>query len=158
MEKKYLKRAAEIALKSGCLRGKRGAVIVGNGKIIAEGCNMPFPDNQFCAEHGCLRDKLNLGLGRELEKCRSIHAEANAIAQAGKQGVELEGSTIYITCQPCMNCAKLIIASGIKKVYYLDKYGDQTPLRLLEKMEVKCQRVKLEGDDPSKRLRDPSGQ
>ncbi len=145
-------------MESGCLRGKRGSVIVKDEEVLVVGFNMPYPENNFCQEHGCLRDKLGLGLGRELEKCRAIHSEAQAICFAAKKGISLDGSTIYITCQPCMNCAKLIIAAGIKEVYYLDRYGDQTSIKLLEKMEVKCQRVKLEEDDPSKRLRDPSGQ
>lgn len=158
MNKKYLRRAAKIALKSGCLRAKRGAVIVRDGEILVEAFSTPYPENNFCAQHGCLRDKLKLGLGRELEKCRSIHAEAKAVSQAAKEGIDLAESTIYVTCQPCMNCTKLILASGIKEVYYLDKYGDTTSLKLLGKMGVKCERVKLEGDDPKERLRDARGQ
>lgn len=158
MNKKYLERAVELAMKSGCLRGKRGSVIVKDGEVLAESFNTPFPENNFCQTHGCLRDKLKLGLGKELEKCRAIHSEAKAISLAAKDGINLEGSTIYITCQPCINCAKLIIASGIVQVYYLDKYGDQTSIKLLGKMGVKYQRANLKDDKPERRLRDVTGQ
>jgi len=158
MNKKYLKQAAEIALKSGCIRGKRGAVIVKNSQVLVKAYNSPYPTNSFCQERGCLRDKLKLGMGKEAEKCRSIHAEAKAIALAAKKGHSLEGTTAYITGMPCINCAKLIIASGIKEVYYLDVHADRTGTMLLGKMGVVCQRVKLEGDKPEKRLRDVGGQ
>ncbi len=153
-----MRRAVEVAMDSGCVRGKRGSVIVKDGDILVEAYNTPYPDNNFCQEHGCLRDKLKLGLGRELEKCRAVHSEAKAISLAAQKGINLDGSTLYVTCQPCMNCAKSIIAAGIKTVYYLDKYGDQTPIKLLEKMGIKCQRVQLEDDKPEERLRDATGQ
>jgi len=153
-----MERAVKVSMDSGCVRGKRGSVIVKDDKILVEAYNTPYPQNNFCRENGCLRDKLKLGLGRELEKCRAVHSEAKAISLAAQKGINLDGSTLYVTCQPCMNCAKSVIAAGIKEVYYLDKYGDQTSIKLLEKMGVKCQRVRLEGDKPEDRLRDPSGQ
>lgn len=155
---KFLKLASKKALKSGCLRAKRGAVVVKGGKVLAWAYNTPFPSNDFCQKHGCLRDKLKLGLGQELEKCRAIHAEALAVSQAAKKGISLKGGTIYITCMPCVNCAKLILGAGIKEVFYLDLYGDQTALALLKKMGLKCQRIKLKNDQPEKRLRDSKGQ
>lgn len=120
--------------------------------------NRIFPQNDFCQRKGCLRDKLKLGLGKEAEKCRSIHAEASAITKAAKIGISLNKATAYITCQPCINCAKLLYAAGIKKVYFLDKHADQTGKLFLEKMGVACQQVKLKGDNPKKRLRDTQGQ
>ena len=158
MNKKYLKQAAEIALKSGCIRGKRGAVFVKDNQVLVKAYNNPYPENDFCQKHGCLRDKLKLGMGKELEKCRSIHAEAKAICLAAQKGISLEGAAAYITSMPCMNCAKLLIASGIKRVYFLDVYADQTALTLLEKMGIKVERGELKGDKPEQRLRDVSGQ
>jgi len=156
--KKLLKRATEIALQSGCLRSKRGAVFVKNGKIIIIAFNTPLPNNDFCSKIGCLRDKLKLGLGKELEKCRAIHAEAKAIAEAAKSGLSLKNTAAYLTCMPCINCAKLLIGAGIKKVYYIDNYGDTTSLTLLEKMGIKCQRVKPKNDKSEERLRDKTYQ
>ena len=153
-----MKRAADLSLKSGCLRAKVATVMVKDDKVLVEAYNRVFPTNEFCAKNGCLRDKLGLGLGREAEKCRSIHSEAGAIAKAGKKGISLAGATAYVTCAPCMNCAKLLVVSGIVQVYYLDNHADKTPLLFLEKMRVGCERMSLVGDKAEKRLRDTGGQ
>lgn len=155
---KYLEVAAKLALKSGCLRAKNGAVLVKKDKVLLSAYNQVFPENQFCQKNGCLRDKLKLGLGKEAEKCRSIHAEANAITQAAQKGISLKGASAYLTSQPCINCAKLLFGAGIVKVYFLNQHADQTGKVFLEKMRVTCQWVKLAGDDPGKRLRDTTGQ
>ena len=158
MTSKFLKRAAELAVKSGCLRAKRAVVIVKNGEVVVEAYNKIFPNDDFCRVNGCLRDKLGLGLGKEAEKCRSIHSEAMAICLAAKKGISLDGAVAYMTCAPCMNCAKLVVASGIKQVYYLDEHGDKTSLIFLDKMGVSCKRLVLAGDDAKLRLRDTKGQ
>lgn len=147
-----------MALKSGCVRSKRGAVLVKNNKVLVKTYNTLFPKNSFCREKGCLRDKLHLGMGNELEKCRAIHAEAKAVSLAAKKGISTNGVTVYLTCMPCMNCAKAMLSAGIKEVYYLDDYADKTSVVFLEKMGVKCQRVKLENDNVKTRLRDENGQ
>ena len=158
MTNKFLKRAARLSLKSGCLRAKRAVVIEKDGKVLVEAYNKIFPNDDFCKTNGCLRDKLGLGLGREAEKCRSIHSEAMAICLAARRGIDLDGSVAHITCAPCMNCAKLLVSSGIKRVYYLDEHGDKTSLVFLDKMGVGCKRLVLIGDDPKSRLRDAKGQ
>jgi dCMP deaminase len=158
IKEEMLRRAVKLALNSGCLRGKRGAVMVKEGKIVAEAFNMPLPDNGICQRLGCLRDKLGLQMGKDLEKCRSIHAEAKAVTLAAREGKGLEGGVAYITCMPCMNCAKLMAEAGIKEVYYLDEYGDKASQKFLEAMKVKMERVRLEGDKIEERLRDTNGQ
>lgn len=155
---KFLKLAVEEAGLSGCVRSKRGAVMVVKDIIVGKAFNCPLPENGVCQKGGCLRDRLKLGLGKELEKCRAIHAEAKVITEAAKNGVSLDGAVAYITCMPCINCAKLMIGAGIKEVYYLDEYGDKTSMKLLEGMGVKIERIKLEGDKKEERLRDASGQ
>lgn len=154
----HLKKAVELALRSGCLRAKTAAVLVKNGKTLAQAHNLIFPEKDFCQKHGCLRDKLELGLGQEAEKCRSIHAEVRAICLAAKKGINLSGATAYLTCQPCINCAKLLYSVGARAVYYLDRHADQTGKVFLEKMGVRCRRVELADDKPEKRLRDLGGQ
>lgn len=156
--RRYLKLATSEAKKSKCLRAKRGAVVVKNGKVLVKTYNQIFPTNDFCQIHGCLRDKLGLGLGQKLERCRSIHAEALAICQATQKRISLLGATIYLTGQPCINCAKFVFAAGIKKVYYLDVYGDRTGEAFLKKMGIICQRMKLKDDKPGERIRDIKGQ
>jgi len=154
----FLKIAVKEAQKSGCLRGKRGAVFVDKDKILVKAYNQVYPINGFCQQHGCLRDKLKLGLGKEAERCRSTHAEAEAVCLAAQKGIALKGAIAYITSMPCINCAKLMLVSGIKEVYYLDIHADQMGTTFLKRMGVNCQRIKLEGDDPKKRLRDVTGQ
>ena len=158
MANKFLKRAVQLSKQSGCLRAKRAVVVVKDGKTVVEAYNKIFPNDDYCKTKGCLRDKLSLGLGKEAEKCRSIHSEAMAICLAAEKGISLKGAVAYITCAPCMNCAKLLVSSGIIKVYYLDEHGDKTSLAFLDKMGVSCQRLVLEGDDPKSRLRDVRGQ
>ncbi|HUW21647.1 MAG TPA: deaminase [Candidatus Bathyarchaeia archaeon] len=155
---KYLRLAINEAEKSGCRRAKRGAVIIKNGQIVSRAHNLVFPKNSFCEKRGCLRDKLRLGLGQNLERCRSIHAEALAICRAASKGISLSKTEIFMTGQPCINCAKLIYASGVKKVYYLDVYGDRTGAIFLNKMGVLCQRTGIENDQPKRRIRDITSQ
>ena len=68
---------------------------------------------------------------------RSIHAEANAIAFAARAGISIEGATMYCSMSPCINCAKLIINSGIKELVYLEEYRDNSGIRLLQKANIK---------------------
>jgi dCMP deaminase len=131
---------------------------VKENKVVIQAYNLFFPENDFCAKIGCLRDKLKLGLGKEAEKCRSIHAEAHLLTLAAQRGIKTKGATVYLTSQPCMNCAKLLYCSGIKEVYFLYLHADRTGKVFLEKMGVVCQQVKLPNDDPSLRLRDITGQ
>ncbi len=154
----FLKKAASLSAGSGCVRAKIGCVIAKDGRILVEAHNEIFPENGHCQKNGCLRDKLKLGLGQFAERCRAIHAEAKAVSEAAQKGISLENAAIFTTCAPCINCAKLLVKSGIKEVYFLDKHGDTAGLKILEVSGIKQERVFLEGDDPSKRLRDISGQ
>lgn len=143
-----------MALESNCLRAKTGAVFVKDNQILVRSYNRIFPENDFCRLKGCLRDKLKLGLGKEAEKCRSIHAEAAGVTLAAKEGISLKGGAAYITCQPCLNCAKLLYSAGIKEIYFLDRHADETGKVFLEKMGVTCKRVFIINDEAKNRLRD----
>jgi dCMP deaminase len=154
----YLIKASNFSSSSGCLRAKIGCLIVREEKILVKTCNEVFPQNNYCQQNGCLRDKLKLGLGQFAERCRSIHAEAKAVSEAARKGVSLEEATAFTTCAPCINCAKLLVKAGIKEVYYIDKHGDSAGLKILEISSVKAERVIPPGDDPAQRLRDASGQ
>lgn len=70
---------------------------------------------------------------------RSIHAETNAVAFAAKVGISIEGATLYCSLSPCINCAKLIINSGIKKVVYLEEYRDRSGIELLKAAGVQTE-------------------
>lgn len=107
----------------GTCKGQAGCVIVKDKRIVSTGYAASAPGLAHCDEVGHLTVKTMYPDGVEREHCvRTIHAEQNAIAFAARAGVALEGSTLYINMEPCMHCAKLIIAAGIKKIVCRKKY------------------------------------
>ena len=130
-----------------CHRRNVGAVIVKDKRIIATGYNGAPAGVENCLERGyCLRNKLQIPSGTKAEVCYSVHAEQNAIIQASKLGIAVDGATLYVTHQPCTICTKLIINSGIKKIVYGIEYPDEFSLELLKeaKIELKYLRYKEE--------------
>ena len=114
----YFMQMAELtAQRSTCLRRQVGAIIVKEKHIIATGYNGAPKGLPHCEElGGCLREKLEIPSGERHELCRALHAEQNAIIQAATLGQSIEGATIYITHQPCIICAKMIINAGISRI------------------------------------------
>lgn len=107
------------ASRSTCLSRPNGSVIVKNKRVIATGYNGSMPGVAHCIDEGkCFRRSINAPDSGKYDFCRSIHSEANAIAQAAKLGISIEGSTLYNTLAPCYVCTKLLVSSGIKKVFY----------------------------------------
>ena len=90
-----------------------------------------------CRERGeCMRRKLNIESGTRAELCYAIHAEQNAILQAAKLGISIDGATLYCTHQPCSVCAKMIVNVGIKRVVYEQGYPDKFSLEIFEEAGV----------------------
>ena len=114
----YFMQMAELTAKrSTCLRRNVGAIIVKDKHIIATGYNGAPKGLPHCEElGGCLRQKLGVPSGERHELCRALHAEQNAIIQAATLGQSIEGATIYVTHQPCIICAKMIINAGISRI------------------------------------------
>ena len=137
----YLKLAGEYAkAESGCTKVSVGSCIVKNGSVVSLGANRTIPN--LCRTRGCLRVELygtNSKLHRNPEDCRAIHSEVDAIGKAARNGISLDGSTIYVTRYPCEACARLIITSGIKKVVYgrNQKISDLTR-QMFESAKVEC--------------------
>ena len=129
----YFMQMAELtATRSTCLRRHVGAVIVQNKHIIATGYNGAPRGLAHCAElGGCLREKLGVPSGERHELCRALHAEQNAIIQAATLGHSIEGASIYITHQPCVICAKMIINAGIERIVVREGYPDELAVSLL---------------------------
>lgn len=124
---------------SSCYQENRhvGAVIVKDKRILATGYNGAPSGVESCKDREeCLRRKMNIPSGTCQEVCYAVHAEQNAIAQAAKLGVSVEGASIYVTHQPCSICCKMIINAGIKKVYYKHGYPDEFSLRLFKEADV----------------------
>ena len=108
-------------------------MIVKNKRIVTTGYNGAPAGIKTCVERGeCLRRKLNIPSGTQHELCYAIHAEQNAIIQAAKLGISIEGATLYCTHQPCVICAKMIVNSGIARVVYGEGYPDDFALRIFE--------------------------
>ncbi|MFN3407010.1 MAG: deoxycytidylate deaminase [Caldimicrobium sp.] len=110
-----------VAVRSGCNSRPTGAVIVKDKRILATGYNGPMPGAWHCTDKGenyCFRRDKGIPDIDKYNYCRASHAEANAIAQAAKFGIPLEGASIYCTLAPCYVCLKLIASAGIKEVYY----------------------------------------
>ena len=113
------------AKNSYCKRRQVGALIVKNRMIISDGYNgTPSGFENVCEEEN------------NTTKAYVLHAEANAITKVAKSNNSSDGATLYITDSPCMECAKLIIQSGIKRVVYDRKYRITDGIDLLKRAEV----------------------
>jgi len=128
-DKYFMKITHLVAERSTCLRRQVGAIIVIKKRIISTGYNGAPKGLNHCLDIGCLREELKIPSGERQELCRGVHAEQNAIIQAGGGGVDMEGATMYCTDSPCSTCSKMIINAGIKKLVlgrkYPDKLGEQ---------------------------------
>jgi len=136
----FMNIAKVVATRSTCLRHDVGAVIVRDRNIISTGYNGAPRGLPHCLDVGCIRDQEEIPSGTRHESCRAVHAEQNAIIQAALHGVSTRDSTLYITHQPCIICAKMIINAGIKRVMYGEGYPDMDGLKLLAKANVLIKR------------------
>jgi len=119
----------EVAKRATCDRGMSGAIIVKDKRILCTGYVGTPPGFPHCNEVGHLLKKVIDEDGTERQHCvRTIHAEQNAISQAAKYGIPLDGTTLYCTMEPCRVCAMLIISVGIRKVVVKRRYhaGQET--------------------------------
>ena len=126
-----------IKQRSTCLRRQVGAIIVKDKRILATGYNGAPTGCTHCLDIGCLREELGIPSGERHELCRAVHAEQNAIAQAAQHGISVAGATIYVTHQPCVMCAKMIINAGIVCIIYKGAYPDPLSLELLNEAGIK---------------------
>ena len=139
----YFMQMAELtAQRSTCLRRQVGAIIVKEKHIIATGYNGAPKGLPHCLElGGCLREKLEIPSGERHELCRALHAEQNAIIQAATLGQSIEGATIYITHQPCIICAKMIINAGISRIVIRRGYPDEMSRGMLREAGLKVELI-----------------
>ena len=124
-DKQYLRMANIWAQNSYCDRRKVGALIVKDRMIISDGFNgTPTGFENVCEdESGATKPYV-------------LHAEANAITKVAKTNQSSQGSTLYITASPCMECAKLIIQAGISRVVYSEKYRNEDGILLLQRANI----------------------
>lgn len=132
----FLKLVFEVSKRSTCLRRAVGAIIVKDRRILATGYNGVPSGLRHCEETGCLREQLGVPSGQRHEICRGLHAEQNAIIQAARYGIDIEGSSIYITTEPCSVCAKMLINAGIKEIVFATAYPDKLSEELLGETDI----------------------
>lgn len=134
LDKRYMRMALIWAENSYCQRRQVGALIVKDKMIISDGYNgTPAGFENVCEDEN------------GVTKPYVLHAEANAISKVAKSGNSSQGATLYITDSPCMECAKLIIQAGIKRVVYADEYRLTDGIDLLRRAGIEC--VKFEKKD-----------
>lgn len=129
-DQSYLEMARVWARNSYCRRRQVGALIVKDKMIISDGYNgTPSGFENVCEDESGKTHPYVL------------HAEANAITKVAKSGNSSEGSTLYVTAAPCMECAKLIIQAGIKRVVYTDEYRLEDGINLLKASGVEVEKI-----------------
>ena len=114
----FMMLAKVTATRSTCLAFPVGAVIVKDSQVLATGYNGSPSGSAHCTTLGYCYPELTACNASKILPSRSVHAEANAIAQAAKHGISTNGASIYVTLEPCLTCLKLIISAGIKEVFY----------------------------------------
>ena len=125
----YLEMAEIWAQNSYCKRRKVGALLVKDRMIISDGYNgTPSGFENVCEEDGVTKPYV-------------LHAEANAITKVAKSGNSSEGATLYVTASPCLECSKLIIQSGIKRVVYRDEYRLTDGIDLLRRAGIEVEKI-----------------
>ncbi len=135
----FMEIAHLVKTRATCPRRQVGAVLVREKRIIATGYNGSPRGLQHCPEGGEKND-WPTGCMRAGHCIRSLHAEQNALLQAAMIGIPCEGSTMYVTCQPCNACAKMIINAGVEKVIYEGDYPDEFSLVLFTEAGMKLYR------------------
>ncbi|MCK9456056.1 MAG: cytidine/deoxycytidylate deaminase family protein [Candidatus Riflebacteria bacterium] len=142
----FLRIAKLVAQRSTCMRRHVGAVIIRENRILATGYNGAPNGITHCFQRkdGCLRESLKIPSGQRQELCRGLHAEQNAILQASAFGVSLKNSEIYVTHQPCVTCAKMIINAGIKRVVFLGEYPDELSIEILNECGISYERIEID--------------
>ena len=125
LDRRYMRMARIWAENSYCQRRQVGALIVKDKMIISDGYNgTPAGFENVCEDE------------RGITKPYVLHAEANAITKIARSGNSSEGATMYVTASPCIECAKLIIQAGIKRVVYGEKYRLEDGLELLKRAHI----------------------
>ena len=133
----FMQIAQIVKTRSTCMRRQVGCVIVKDKKILATGYNGAPSGLTHCLETGCIRKKLNIPSGERHELCRALHAEQNAIIQAAISGVTISGSKVFCSHHPCSLCAKMLINSRVKEIYYAEGYPDSLAKEMLEEAGIK---------------------
>jgi dCMP deaminase len=136
----FLEVASLVSKRSTCLRRHVGAVLVKDKKMLATGYNGAPSGVRHCTQTGCLRAELKIPSGQRHELCRGLHAEQNVLLQAALYGVSTKDSILYVTNQPCVICAKMLINAGIKEIVISDGYPDELSKNFLKEAKIRIRK------------------
>ncbi|MFH1403491.1 MAG: dCMP deaminase family protein [Candidatus Altiarchaeota archaeon] len=137
----FAKIVEDVARRSTCFKRQIGALVVSKDhEIVSTGFNGNVRGAKHCDDIGCIKDEMGLKSGEGQEWCTAVHAEQNALLQAGKSS---RGSTLYVNAFPCKICARLIVNAGIRKVVVSGEYTDKDGLKTLAECGVEVVHVKL---------------
>ena len=139
-KKLFVETTKLVPQRSSCVKAQQAALLIKDNRIISFGYNGPpagtFNCNDDGGEEACGKDSNG--------SCfHGIHAEQNAIGYAARNGIDTEGCIIYCTETPCISCAKLIVASGIKEFHYIDEYRLDDGLKFLEYCEIPTWKIEM---------------
>ena len=139
LDKRYIRMASIWAENSYCKRRQVGALIVKDKMIISDGYNgTPSGFENVCEDEN------------NKTKPYVLHAEANAITKVAKSNNSSLGATLYVTASPCIECAKLIIQAGIRRVVYSENYRSADGIELLQKAGIDVAFIELNGNQENK--------
>jgi dCMP deaminase len=132
LDQRYLQMADIWSQNSYCKRRQVGALLVKNQMIISDGYNgTPSGFENVCEDED------------NKTKPYVLHAEANAITKVAKSGNSSDGATLYVTSSPCVECSKLIIQAGIKRVVFTESYRLEDGINLLKRAEIEVKQVDI---------------
>lgn len=127
----FLEMAIALGSLGTCSRAKVGAIITREGRCVSWGYNGAPPGLPHCVH-----------LADNEDPCLvATHAETNAVSFAARQGISTEGGTLYVERSPCVDCARLVIAAGIKRVVYSEPYRDESGLFMLMQAELEVNKL-----------------
>lgn len=137
LDRRYLRMAMIWAENSYCVRRKVGALVVKDKMIISDGYNgTPSGFENICEDD------------KNVTKPYVLHAEANAITKLARSSNNSDGATLYVTASPCIECAKLIIQAGIKRVVYGEQYRLEDGINLLRRANIEVKYINLNINEP----------
>ena len=137
----FLEVAVLVSKRATCLRRKVGAVLVKDKKILATGYNGAPSGLKHCIDIGCLRERLKIPSGERHELCRGLHAEQNVLLQAALHGTSTKDSILYVTNQPCIICAKMLINAGILEIVISGDYPDKMARQFFKEAKIKVRKI-----------------
>jgi dCMP deaminase len=141
----FMNIAREVATRSTCDRKHVGAVIVRDKSILATGYNGSVRGLPHCDDEGHLMEDGHC--------IRTVHAEANAIVQAARNGMRIDGASIYVTASPCWGCFRLIANAGIKKIVFGEFYRDEKIFDFSQRLGIELVDAAQRGTPPTEEKR-----